>query len=66
LSEGGTFGPTAASSFEVCGEAENGAEIIEEVKRVRPDVVVLNVTMPPVNGFQAAQEIKKRSQKPQL
>jgi DNA-binding NarL/FixJ family response regulator len=41
--------------FEVCGEAENG-----EVKRVRPDVVVLNVTMPLVNGFQAAQEIKKQ------
>ena len=45
--------------FEVCGEAENGAEAIEEVKRVRPDVVVLNVTMPLVNGFQAAREIKK-------
>lgn len=46
--------------FEVCGEAENGAEAIEEVKRVRPDVVVLNVTMPLVNGFQAAREIKKQ------
>jgi two-component system, NarL family, nitrate/nitrite response regulator NarL len=46
--------------FEVVGEAENGAEAIEEVKRVRPDVVVLNVTMPLVNGFQAAREIKKQ------
>ena len=46
--------------FEVCGEAENGAEAIEEVKRVRPDAVVLNVTMPLVNGFQAAREIKKQ------
>jgi DNA-binding NarL/FixJ family response regulator len=46
--------------FEVCGEAENGAEAIEGVKRVRPDVVVLNVTMPLVNGFQAAREIKKQ------
>jgi DNA-binding NarL/FixJ family response regulator len=45
--------------FEVCGEAENGAEAIEGVKRVRPDVVVLNVTMPLVNGFEAAREIKK-------
>lgn len=44
--------------FEVCGEAENGAEAIEEVKRVKPDVVVLNVTMPLINGFQAAREIK--------
>ena len=55
----GTFDPATASSFEVCGEAENGAEAIEEVKRVRPDVVVLNVTMPLVNGFEAAREIKK-------
>ena len=46
--------------FEVCGEAENGAEAIEEVRRVRPDVVILNVTMPLVNGFQAAREIKKQ------
>jgi len=46
--------------FEVCGEAENGAEAIEEVKRVRPDAVILNVTMPLVNGFQAAREIKKQ------
>jgi DNA-binding NarL/FixJ family response regulator len=46
--------------FEVCGEAKNGAEAIEEVKRIRPDVVVLNVTMPLVNGFQAAREIKKQ------
>ena len=46
-------------NFEVVGEAENGAEAIEAVKRVQPDVVVLNVTMPLVNGFQAAQEIKK-------
>jgi DNA-binding NarL/FixJ family response regulator len=46
--------------FVVCGEAEDGSEAIEQVKRVRPDVVVLNVTMPVLNGFQAAQEIKKQ------
>src|SRR5437868_9890004 len=47
--------------FEVVGEAENGAEAIEEVKRVRPDVVVLNVTMPVLNGFDAAREIKRQT-----
>jgi DNA-binding NarL/FixJ family response regulator len=46
--------------FEIYGEAEKGAEAIEEVKRVKPDVVVLNVTMPLVNGFQAAREIKNQ------
>ena len=44
--------------FEVCGEAENGAEAIEEVRRVKPDVVVLNITMPLLNGFEAARDQK--------
>jgi DNA-binding NarL/FixJ family response regulator len=44
--------------FEVCGEARNGAEAIEEAKKLKPDVVVLNVTMPVKNGFEAAREIR--------
>jgi DNA-binding NarL/FixJ family response regulator len=45
--------------FEVCGEAENGAEAIEEAKKLKPDVVVLDVSMPVLNGFESAREIKK-------
>ncbi len=48
------------SHFVVVGEAENGGQAIEEVKRLRPDVVVLNVTMPLLNGFEAAREIKRQ------
>ncbi len=44
--------------IEVCGEAKDGAEAIEEAKKLKPDVVVLNVTMPVLNGFEAAREIK--------
>jgi len=44
--------------FEVCGEAEDGAKAIEEARRLKPDVVVLNVSMPVLDGFQAAREIK--------
>lgn len=44
--------------FDVCGEAMNGAQAIEEAKKLRPDVVVLNITMPVLNGFEAAREIK--------
>ena len=44
--------------FEVCGEAVNGAEAIAEAKRLRPDVIVLNVSMPIMNGLEAAREIK--------
>jgi len=45
-------------NIEVCGEAMDGAQAVEEAKKVRPDVVVLNVTMPVMNGFEAAREIK--------
>ena len=44
--------------FEVCGEAEDGAKAIEEAKKLKPDAVILNVTMPVLNGFEAAREIK--------
>jgi DNA-binding NarL/FixJ family response regulator len=45
-------------NFEICGEAMDGAQAVEEAKKVKPDVVVLNVTMPVMNGFEAAREIK--------
>jgi two-component system, NarL family, response regulator NreC len=48
----------ARADFEVCGEAENGREAVEEAKKLKPDVVVLNITMPILNGFEAAREIK--------
>jgi two-component system nitrate/nitrite response regulator NarL len=44
--------------FEVCGEAEDGAKAIEEAARLKPDVVILNITMPVLNGFEAARTIK--------
>jgi DNA-binding NarL/FixJ family response regulator len=45
--------------FEVCGEAPDGAKAIEEAEKLKPDVVVLNASMPVLNGFEAAREIKK-------
>src|ERR1700693_2494062 len=35
--------------WEVCGEVANGREAVEEVKHLKPDVVVLDVTMPELN-----------------
>jgi DNA-binding NarL/FixJ family response regulator len=48
------------AQFEVCGEAHNGAKAIEEAQRLKPDVVVLNVSMPVVDGFAAARVIKAK------
>jgi two-component system response regulator NreC len=44
--------------FEVCGEAQDGAAAIDEAHRLKPDVVVMNITMPVLNGMDAAREIK--------
>jgi two-component system nitrate/nitrite response regulator NarL len=46
------------SHFRVCGEAYDGAEAIAEAKRLKPDVVVLNVSMPILNGMDAARTMK--------
>lgn len=45
-------------SIQVCGEAENGKEAIEKVKQLRPDIVLLDINMPVMNGIQAAYEIR--------
>jgi two-component system, NarL family, nitrate/nitrite response regulator NarL len=46
------------SGLSVCGEAFDGAEAVEEAQRLKPDVVVLNVSMPVLNGMEAARKIK--------
>jgi DNA-binding NarL/FixJ family response regulator len=41
----------------VCGEAENGKVAVEKVQELRPDVVILDLQMPVMNGLEAAREI---------
>lgn len=43
--------------WKVCGEAENGAVAVEKVKALSPDVVILDLSMPVMNGLEAAREI---------
>lgn len=43
----------------VCEEAENGLEAIEKAKRVTPDLVVLDMAMPVMNGFEAAMVLQR-------
>jgi len=48
------------SNLEICGEAENGLEAVEKAMQLRPDVVVLDVLMPRMNGIEAASILRKR------
>lgn len=43
----------------VCGEASNGTEAISEASMLRPDVVVLDLAMPVMNGINAATHLNK-------
>lgn len=47
------------NGFEVVGEAENGAKAIEKYSELKPDLVVMDITMPEVDGIQAVKEIRK-------
>jgi NarL family two-component system response regulator LiaR len=42
----------------VCGEAENGQEGIDQALLLRPDLIVMDLSMPVMNGFQAARELR--------
>lgn len=46
------------NGFEVIGEAENGARAIEKFKELSPDLVIMDITMPEVDGIQAVRGIK--------
>ena len=48
-------------SLPVCGEAENGKQAVEKVKELKPEVVLLDIEMPVMNGIQAAYEIRRVS-----
>jgi two-component system, NarL family, nitrate/nitrite response regulator NarL len=47
------------SDFEVCGEAENGKEAIAKARELRPDLIVLDLSMPVMNGLDAARVLKQ-------
>ena len=47
------------NSFQVCGEAQDGAEALEKVSELKPDIVLLDINMPGMNGVTAAARIRK-------
>jgi DNA-binding NarL/FixJ family response regulator len=48
-------------SVEVVGVAQDGLEAVELAAALEPDVVLLDVEMPRLNGYQAAERIRKRN-----
>ena len=51
------------AGWEVCGEAADGIEAIAKYRQLRPDLLVVDVSMPRMNGLDASREILKLSPK---
>jgi len=47
------------NGIEVCGEAANGFEAVEQAKKLQPDLILLDLAMPEMNGAEAASVLKK-------
>jgi DNA-binding NarL/FixJ family response regulator len=56
----------AEPHFRVLGEAGNGLDVPRIVERLRPDVLVLDMMMPGLNGLEVTRQVKKRSPKTQV
>lgn len=49
----------ARPAWEICGEAANGQEAIDAAKRLKPDIILLDITMPRMSGLEAATRISR-------
>jgi DNA-binding NarL/FixJ family response regulator len=49
----------ATAGFDVCGEARDGLDAIEQAQHLKPDLIVLDLAMPVLDGLQAASALKK-------
>ncbi|MBR4732349.1 MAG: response regulator [Lachnospiraceae bacterium] len=54
------------NGFVVAGEAENGIKAIEKYQETHPDLVLMDITMPEMDGIQALKEIKKINENAQI
>jgi DNA-binding NarL/FixJ family response regulator len=57
---------SSSPDFEVVGEAEDGREAIRCVEKLKPDLILTDLSMPRMNGMEAIREIKKQSPKTKI
>jgi CheY-like chemotaxis protein len=52
------------SSYEICGEAVDGADAVAKAQELHPDLIILDLAMPRMNGLQAAKAVRSNSKVP--
>jgi DNA-binding NarL/FixJ family response regulator len=55
----GAFEKLLASEYDVVGTVSDGRELVEAAQRLKPDVIVLDIGMPLLNGLEAGRQIKQ-------
>jgi len=67
LARGGLRAVVAVQEdFDVVGEAEDGAQAVEEAIRLRPDVVVMDIRMPRLDGIEATRRLRQHAGAPRV
>jgi len=56
----GAFEKLLAGEFDVVGQVSDGRALVAEVDKLRPDVIVLDISMPLLNGLEAGRQIKQK------
>ncbi len=56
----------AEPDFHVLGEASDGLEAVQQVERLQPDVLLVDVMMPGLSGLEAARQVRERFPKTQV
>jgi DNA-binding NarL/FixJ family response regulator len=55
-----------AEGFEVVGEAGDAASAVEEARRLRPDIVLLDIQLPDADGVQVSRQIETENGRPEI
>jgi DNA-binding NarL/FixJ family response regulator len=54
---------SSQENWSICGEAADGAEAIQKTVELKPDLILLDVSLPDMNGLQVARRVRENSSK---